>query len=130
MSMNTDFSAWRATEIQTRAFVESTNLVPVVVLDGVVAELCAFFKADAQTEELYNQMRSEAVVNYIAGRSALCWQNNSHFRVLMQEDDPRPTYHAFVRHWVAGILKERFSGLYSRLPSDFSTGAPLTQLQM
>ena len=49
------------------------------------------------------------------------------FRALFDQADPRPAYYAFVRHWVAGVVKDRFPALYARLPVDFGRGVPLPE---
>ena len=63
--------------------------------------------------------------DYVAGRSALLFENNTGFRKKMSVADPRAQYFAFVRHWVAGVIQSKAPDVFRKLPSSFCVGAPL-----
>lgn len=124
--MPRDINSWKATDGQVEGFITQTGLMPVVVLDALVDEVVSVFQLEPQLAQgVYASLRDEDVIAYVSGRSALVFENNEQFRKAMLAPDPRPHYYSFMRHWIAGVFRERFPALFRRLPAGFANGAPL-----
>lgn len=123
--MSHNMQKWAASQAQIAAFVSQTCLMPAVVLDSVTGEVLRHLKGQPQAGALYDALRSDETTDYIVARSAVVFENNASFRKMLSVSDPRPQYYAFVRHWVAGVIKNKFPQLFDQLPSEFCVGAPL-----
>lgn len=116
---------WKAEPAQIEAFINTTNLVPVAMLDSVTDGVVCHLKDDARAEEIYEVLRGQETIDYIEGRSALVFANNAPFRKNLLVKDPRSTYRGFVQHWVSSLIQKKFPVQFRKLPSGFSMGSHL-----
>lgn len=106
-------------------FVEKTNLIPAIVLDGVAGEICNFLDADPAVNQIYETLRNEDTLKAIEDKTAHAFANSAGFKKTVSVADPRPGYYSFMRHWLSGVLKEQFPAQYQKLPGTFRNGQPL-----
>ena len=108
------------------AFADATCLVPAIVLDGVVDEVCSFLHYQSKyVDGMFETLRGAEVESAISEKTLYAYHRSPAFKRKMHAADPRPAYYSFMRHWVATELKARFPEQYRVLPSSFANGAPL-----
>jgi hypothetical protein len=106
-------------------FVEKTDLIPAIVLDGVVGEVCQYLKDDALVGQIYVALRSNSTLQTIEDKTAHAFASSTGFKRAVLAADPRPGYYSFMRHWVSAELKAHFPAQFHKLPSGFRVGQPL-----
>lgn len=106
-------------------FIEKTNLIPAVVLDGVVQEVCQYLAGDPAVNLIFETLRNESTVTVIEEKTVHAFASSAGFKKALAAADPRPGYYAFVRHWVSSELKTHFPAQFQKLPSGFKVGQSL-----
>jgi hypothetical protein len=94
-----------------------TLLVPRAVAEGVLEEVVAYL----QTELPANWK------GQLTTRANVIYQRNARFRALIRRDGEagRDWLWAFMRHWLAALIRQHSPGLYDQLPREYSVGKAL-----
>jgi hypothetical protein len=106
------------------AFMKATPLMPVVVLDGINAEMCSLLRdaSEADVETLYEHLRSDAALERILTKTGNAFLSCADFQKAISVPDARPAYHDYMRDWVLDEMKEYLPALAVKLPSALPKG--------
>jgi len=110
-------AAGHRTPRRRTAFSPAAPLVPAAVAYGVCSEVSGWL-GHALPEDWVERLVIKAEV--VAGR-------NARFRGLLRQpgDRGRDWLWAFMRHWLAALLKRQQPEWHARLPAEYNVGHPL-----
>lgn len=94
-----------------------TPLVPAAVAHGVCEEVSVWLAAELPA----------SWVELLVEKTAIISAHNPRFHRLLRQsgDRGRDWLWAFMRHWLAALLKQQRPACYARLPADYSRGRAL-----
>lgn len=93
-----------------------TPIIPWIVADTIVNEV--FHSA--------NYELPPNIVDRLAEKAEVVYKKNVYFRRKIQSDDGRDILYAFMRHWLAAIVKDEHPKL--SLPKEFAMGKSLMEI--
>ena len=95
-------------------------LAPVAVAHGVCAEAGVFLGAELPA----------GWAELLVEKAAIVSAHNPRFRSLLRQhgERGRDWLWAFMRHWLAALLKQQRPAFFSRLPEDFCRGRELPKV--
>jgi hypothetical protein len=106
------------------AFMKATSIAPVVVVDGINAEMCSLLRNDPEVdvEPLYEHLRSDAALERILTKTSNAFRDSADFKKAVSVPDARPAYTEYVRECVLAEMKDHFPALAAKLPAVLPTG--------
>ena len=102
------------------ALQRESALAPVAVAHGVCAEAGVFLGAELPA----------GWAELLVEKAAIVSAHNPRFRGLLRQhgERGRDWLWAFMRHWLAALLKQQRPAFFSRLPEDFCRGRELPKV--
>lgn len=106
------------------AFMKATPIMPVVVLDGINAEMCSLLRdvSESDVESLYEHLRSDATLERILTKTSTAFADCADFKEAVSVEDARPAYNDYMRVWVLAEMEEYFPALAAKLPAVLPKG--------
>ena len=96
-----------------------TPVVPRAVAEGVWEEACVWL----------DEALPPAWIQRLEVRANVTFTRNARFRQTIRRggDAGRDWLWAFMRHWLAAMIRRRDPRLYARLPAEYSAGRELPE---
>ena len=110
---------------KTSAIEDDTPILPTVIADSVIREVQMFFVGKGLQDSIGEN--TEPVVDYLTNYAERVYAANTAFRkrIRSRGNAGRDYLYAFMRHWLAGWLKDHSPEAFRQLPSGFASGEEL-----
>jgi len=108
-----------------RTLESETVILPGVIADNVVHEVCLYLYANYARD--VSETVQETWTQALEDRANRLYAANEKWRAKVKRNNTygRDYLYTFMRHWLAGEVRDTSQNLYSLLPASFANGEPL-----
>jgi hypothetical protein len=98
-----------------------TDLLPHVIADSILNEVCAYLGADFARE-----INAEQLNDILVKKAERVYEASPSFQHRLKLKTGRDTLLVFMRHWLSATLKKTHPLYFHQLPSDYAVGHELS----